>query len=181
MAKRVAAAVALLLAILGNIRFGCRVEVNGRQLDGVYSYRQVSECMECAGELADELLSSEAVIPSPALRCRLCLSVPHGDETALREALLLSCEGVQRLWSVSAKGVKLGYVEDGNLLRARLEAHIEAVRPSGSLYGAYSGDIGIKQVFTAGMSVTEQDDMVKLICGAAPIMYYTGETGMVIG
>ncbi len=181
MKKLIVLGVALCMAVAANMRIGCKVSVKGEELDGLYSPAEVKACIAVAESAAEEILLRENTLPAPELRYSLTFASPCGDRNALSEALLLSSSGVEKLYSVTAKGTKLGYVSDGDALRSALEARIEAIRPDSALSGAYSGKIDISPVYTAGRAVTDIGDMVLLVSGMAPIMYYTDENDIIVG
>ena len=181
MKRLVALALALILAVASNVRIGCEVSVKGSALEGLYSPADVKACMALAEDTAEEILLRDNAVPAPELTYRLTFTSPGGDREALSEALLLSSPGVERLYSVTAKGTKLGYVTDGDALVSALEARIAAIRPNSALTGAYSGKIDITPVFTAGRRTTEIGDMVLLVSGMAPIMYYSDDNSVIVG
>ena len=181
MKKLIALGIALTMAVAANVRLGCEVSVKGRTLDGLYSPADIKACVALAGDAAEEILLREGAVPAPEKKYSLTFSSPAGDRDALSEALLLSTPGIERLYSVTAKGTKLGYVEDGDALVTALEARIAAIRPNSALTGAYSGKIDVTPVYTAGKRTTDIGDMVLLVSGMVPIMYYSDENGIIVG
>ena len=179
--KLIALGIALVLAVAANVRIGCEVSVKGCALDGLYSPADIKACLTLAENTAEEILLRENAVPAPETRYTLTFTSPGGDRDALSEALLLSAPGVERLYSVTAKGTKLGYVADGDALIAALEARIAAIRPNSALTGAYSGKIDITPVYTAGRRTTDIGDMVLLVSGMAPIMYYSDDNSVIVG
>ena len=73
-------------------------------------------------------------------------------------------------------GVFLGTVADGQLLREKTRDFISSQMPNAAVFGAISGELEIKTVYTRKNHHTNYDDMLLLISGMAPVIY-TDEYG----
>lgn len=90
---------------------GCRIQVGDRMLAGVYPRAQVRACAAEADRAAEEICRGEEA-PGYTLVPVLCLRYDQAEDADLARAMLLSCDGVERLYEVSAGKQRLGLAED---------------------------------------------------------------------
>ena len=173
--KAVAAVLALALTAAANLNVCCRVSINGRELEGLYSPAQLKRCEEAAAAAAEEILPGHAV--APLIEREYCLSfIPaRGGLRGVTDTLLCAYTGVRSEDGVFVNGVFLGVVEDGALLREKLRGFIENQMPNRAVFGNISGKLEIREVYTRANRRTNDEDMLLLISGAAPVIYIDSE------
>lgn len=169
-------AFSLLLMLLGNLRLGCRLSINGTELDGIYAPRDVRRAEQTALAAAQELVPGYAMLPDLEKEWALSLIPPRGGRFLVTDAILSSCPGVKKGHGVYVNGVLLGTVSDGELLREKTRDYILNQMPNSAVFGTISGDLEIKPVYTRKNHDTNYDDMLLLISGMAPVIY-TDEYG----
>ena len=170
---------ALLLLAASNLKLNCRVTVNGREVEGLYSLSAVDDAATVAALAAEEILQGPAVMPE--MRRAYCLSFvpPDGDSPTLTDALLCSVTGVKLADVAYVNGTRLGIVEDGEELRARLERFIGSQMPTTAVSGSISGQLQIQKLYSRTNRATNYDDMVLLVTGMAPVIY-VDDTGKLV-
>jgi len=173
--KAVWAALALVFMLAANLNLCCRVSVNGRMLEGLYSPAQLKRCEEAAAAAAEEILPGHAV--GPLIERHYCLSfIPaRGGLRPVTDLLLRSYTGVKSEDGVYVNGIFLGVVEDGELLKEKLRGFIENQMPNRAVFGNISGKMEIREVYTRSNRRTNDEDMLLLISGVAPVIYLDAE------
>ena len=174
--KLMLCALSLLLLLLGNLRLGCTMSINGRTLEGLYSPRDVKKAEQTALAAAEELVYGKALLPEIEKSWSLNIVPPMGGRMKLTDALLSSCPGVKKGDGVYVNGVFLGTVADGELLKEKTRDFIYSQMPNAAVFGSISGELDIKTVYTRKNHDTNYDDMLLLISGMAPVIY-TDEYG----
>lgn len=169
--KALLLALGLLMLLSAHLHLCCRMEVEGRELAGLYTLAQARNCRLRATEMAREIVSGEAELPEAKRRLVLTLRRPDGDQQELTEALLLSAPGVTLADAVIVNGTQIGTVEDGKELFAKLRESIENQMPNTAAVGNLSGKLQTTRVFTREGSQTNYKDMILLITGMAPVIY----------
>ena len=110
--KRIIVCMALaVLFMLGTFRTGCRIVVNGKVMPGIYPLAAAQQCAEMARRTAEEITRSAEEAPFTLIPV-LCHRRDNTDEALLYHTLLESYEGVEKLYAVSADGVRVGLLED---------------------------------------------------------------------
>lgn len=172
-------ALALLTLVAAHLHLYYRVTVDGQRLDGFYTQEAIRRSKQIAAETAEELLAGAA----PALSCRrslrLSLRPADGDSLTLTDALIRACPGVELADGVFINGVKLGTVESGAELYARLRASIVGQMPNAAVFGNISGELQIRPVYSRVGHETNYEDMILLISGMAPVIYVDGSGRLV--
>ena len=163
---------ALLFAVGAHLRPVCTYVLDGEVLAPGCGLRSSLLAEQTARSAAEEILRAPLV--PPAAQKRLCLSFrrPEGDARLLADALLRATEGVALRDEVCVNGRRLGWVADGERLRAALGDYIRNTLPTWASGGVLNGDLVIRRLYTRDAYLTGQRDMVLLITGAAPVFYY---------
>ncbi len=168
-------ALALLFLLCSHLHLSYDVVVDGHSPPSTYTAKQLRRARVVAAEVARELLPS--LPPEPTLHCRprLSLRAPTGDLPLLTDTLLRAYPGIVLADGVFVNGQRLGTVEDGSELYARLRESILGQMPNAAVFGNISGELQISPVYSRAGHETNYDDMVLLICGMAPVIYLDGE------
>lgn len=173
--KIVLMALALFLILATNLNVCCKLVINGRELDGLYSPAALDRCRTVAAAAAEEILPLHAV--EPQLQKRYCLSFykPEGGLSIASDAILRAYSGVKTGDGVYVNGVFLGVVEDGELIKEKLKSYIKNQMPNRAVFGSISGELDIRGVYTRIGKKTNDEDMLLLISGMAPVIYLDAE------
>ena len=164
-------AFSLLLMVLGNLRLGCVLSINGTELEGLYSPRDIRRAEETALAAVEELVSGHAMLPDLEKKWTLSVIPPMGGRIFATDALISSSPGVKKGNGVYVNGVLLGTVSDGDILREKTKDFISNQMPNSAVFGTISGELEIKPVYTRKNHDTNYDDMILLISGMAPVIY----------
>lgn len=173
--KLVCTALALAFMLAANLNVCCRVSINGRELEGLYSPAQLKRCEKAAAAAAEEILPGHAVGPLIERKYSLSFVPARGGLRGVTDSLLCSYTGVKSEDGVFVNGVFLGVVEDGAVLREKLKGFIENQMPNRAVFGNISGKLEIREVYTRANRRTNDEDMLLLISGAAPVIYLDSE------
>lgn len=164
-------ALAALALCLANLRPQCRVWVGEQALPGYFRPAAVDRSEEAAREAAEEILRGEARMPKLRRRWRLRLRPADGDRQALSAAILGAVPGVRQADEVSVNGLRLGNVADGERLCEELRASIRGRMPGAAVFGSISGQLSLRRVYTRAGRWRGYDEMIRLVTGAAPVIY----------
>ncbi len=168
----------LVLAVLGllcaNLRVQYRVTVAGASLPGRYSPSVLREGQRAAEAAADEILRYDAKMPETHLRLGFGFRRPENDVKALTAALLDAVSGVARADAVTVNGIRLGTVPDGERFCRALRDSILNQMPTAAVSGNISGQLSLRRVYTRADGHTNDEDMVLLVTGMAPVIYLDG-------
>ena len=134
--------------------------------------RTAARAERAARAAAEELLPGAAAQPAAARRLRLRLRRPEGDARLLSDALLRATPGVALRDEVRLNGARLGWVADGESLRAALDAYVQNTLPTWAVGGRLSGELRLRRLYTRDGPVSAERDMLLRITGAAPVFYY---------
>lgn len=163
---------ALMLVAAANLRICCTLAVDGKTLPGSYSPACADMCIDLSRLAAEEICEKEAKMPSANMRTYLTFRRAGNDRQALTDAILRASDGVSVLKTVHVKGKRLGAVEEECDIRSLLRQNIVSQQPNSAVYGIYSGEIEINRCYGRAGSETDSSDMVLLVSGMAPVMYY---------
>ena len=62
-------------------------------------------------------------------------------------------------------------MEDGELLKEKLKSYIKNQMPNRAVFGSISGELDIQGIYTRIGKKTNDEDMLLLISGMAPVIY----------
>lgn len=153
----------------------CRVELDGRTLEGLYSPRVLYQAHKAARAAAEEICAGEAALPALRCRPRLALHPPEGSAAELSAAILGSTPGVMLASDVYVGGVRLGAVSGEAELRARLSRFVSGQQPSWAVGGFIRESALVRREYTRACSLTTLDDMALLISGISPVLYFDSD------
>lgn len=163
---------ALGLTAAAYLRPCCTVSINGTETEGSYSPLCVRRAMAVYSLAAEEICRESFVPPETELRHSLTIGSRGNDVPALTDALLRHTEGVAAVQSVYVDGIRLGCVAEDCDIGRLLRENVSRQKPNAALYGGYSGSIEKRTVYAPAGTETDSGDMVLLVSGMAPVMYY---------
>lgn len=173
--KILVGAVALLLTACANLKICCSVAVDGRKLPGSYSPACVGDCIRASMLAAEEICPNSPDLPTVTMQSVLSLRPARNNRQALTDAVLRQTEGVSVMKAVYVQGTRLGTVSEECDISTLLRQNIVSQQPHAAVYGTYSGEIAVEQCYGRAGSETDSADMVLLVSGMAPVMYYDSE------
>ena len=166
---------ALLLTAAANLRPAWDAEIAGERLTLGCSLGAVRRAEEAARAAAEEIVEGRAVLPEARRRMRLTLRRPPENAPALTEALLRSAPGVSLRENVYLGEARVGAVTDAAAFRAKLRAHIENTVPDWAWGGVLSKPLRVERCWGRTGYASAPGDMVLLVTGIAPVLYYDAE------
>ena len=170
--KTLALLAALLLVLGSHLRPACDYELAGEALALGCSPEAGRMAMKAAEEAAEEILPGEAELPAVRRHVRLRLKRPERDARLLSDALLRATPGVAVNQAVYVGGHLLGAVREGEDFPARLHRYIENTLPTWACGGALSSTLALRTQYSRAGRETEPGDMLLLVTGRAPVLYY---------
>lgn len=170
--KTLALLAALLLVLGSHLRPACDYEIAGQSLALGCSPEAGRMAMEAAEAAAEEILRGEAELPAVRRHVRLRLMRPARDARLLSDALLRAVPGVAVNQAVYVGGHRMGAVREGEDFPARLHRYIENTLPTWASGGALSRELVLRTQYSRAGSVTEPGDMLLLVTGKVPVLYY---------
>ena len=172
--KTVSAALSLIFFLCANFSVGYRVSVGGTDAEGVFSRRQVELACRMASDVLEEISGGAAQCPSPALRPVIALRFT-GSARELTDAVLSHTYGVEKVCTVYARDTYLGKVADRDEMEYRLRRNIYDQMPLCAVKGEYAQPYRLEEVYSTMGGLVPYEDMVLLVSGRTPVMYYTAE------
>ncbi|MCR5577462.1 MAG: hypothetical protein K6F56_10675 [Oscillospiraceae bacterium] len=166
---------ALLLCAAANLRVQYDVEVAGETLALGCSAGAVKRAEDAARAAAEEILPRNAALPEAKRRLRLTLRKPAEEARPLTDALLRATEGVALRENVILGDRRIGAVTDAAAFRARLRGYIENTVPDWAWGGVLSKPLRIERCWGRTGYASTPGDMVLLVTGVAPVLYYDAE------
>lgn len=173
--KLIVSLCALLLVLVAHLNVGWHVSLNGSRLDGCFSSDCIRRAELTARLAAEEILPGKALLPRLERRLQLSLKAPSEDVACLSHAMLINTPGLCLNDFVTVNGVSIGCVEDGEILMDELRNFVINQMPNAAVDGSFSGEIGLKPLYTRTGRSTNYDDMVLLVSGMAPVVYTDAE------
>lgn len=173
--KLVLGILALAFTLASCLSLCCRVELDGRTLEGLYSPRILRQAQCAARAAAEEICAGEAALPVLRCRLRFALRPPEGSAAELSAAILSSTPGVMLASDVYVGGVRLGAVSGEAELRARLSRFVSGQQPSWAVGGFIRESVLVTREYTRTCSLTTLDDMALLISGISPVLYFDSD------
>lgn len=128
MTGKTAIAAALIFTLCANIRLGCVVSVDGKQLEGRYSKAQLRSCRDMA-EAAGEEFGFEK-IGDVQRKTVLSFWPVCGEERYLTDMLMKSNPRIERGNTVYYNGKYIGCVEDKNATKELLQKYLPHLNQS---------------------------------------------------
>ena len=165
---------ALFFAVGSHLRPVCDYEIRGEQLRVGCSVRAAERAERTAALAAEEILRGPAQMPAARRKLRLTFRKPDRDARTLADALLRAADGVAVCDRVTVGDRRLGFVSDGAALRRALYVYISNTLPTWAEGGILSRELRLERRYTRAGLETPTEDMLLLVTGAAPVMYFDG-------
>ena len=166
---------ALLLCAAANLRAQWDYEVAGETLALGCSARVARRAEEAARCAAEEILAGKAALPEAKRHMHLTLRRPAEDAPALTEALLRATPGVALRETVYLGDRRVGAVTDAAAFRRSLRAYIENTVPDWAWGGMLPQPLRVERSWGRTGYASTPGDMVLLVTGIAPVLYYDAE------
>ena len=170
--KTLALTAALLLVLGAHLRPICDYEIAGKRQGLALSPEAGRMAMEAARAAAEEILPGPAALPAVRRHVRLRLRSPERDAGLLSDAVLRATPGVTVSRAVYVGGHLLGAVAEEEDFRARLQRYIENTLPTWACGGALSRELVLRTQYSRAGRETEPEDMLLLVTGKVPVLYY---------
>lgn len=166
---------ALLLLIASGLHLSCRVSIDGRELEALYSPAVLRRATLTAERTAEEICREAASMPEVERRWQISFRPANGDTKTLSDTLLKSSPEVMSACGVYVKNVRLGSVGSEKALRERLDRFIVGQQPNWACGGFIRDPIVARREYTREAPLTTLDDMALLISGMSPVLYFDDE------
>lgn len=164
---------ALLLVAAANLRPVCTVRVGGVPVEGSWSPGSIERAGRLALGMAEEIARGGTALPDIEVSRSLSIFPASGDENELAEAILCSCEGVQRAWALSVDGCFLGWAEDISALSETMETVIGMQIPVSAIRAGFDADISIEPAAIPSGWQTDVDTLSRQLHELARVFYVT--------
>ncbi len=165
---------ALGLLLMAHLRPGCDFEVAGEHLRLGCTPAAAERAQRAALAAAEEILPGEAVLPAVKTRVRLRLRARADTAPELADALLRATPGVALRETVWVGERCLGAVSDGAAFSACLRDYLYNTRPSWASGGVLSQPLTLCRTYGRAGYAAAPGDMVLLVTGTAPVLWYDG-------
>lgn len=176
MAKKVSLLLAaLLLCAAANLRIRWDVELMGETLALGCSAEAADRAERAAREAAEEILPGRAALPETRRHLRLTLRRPANQAPGLADALLRATPGVALRQYVCLGDRRVGAVTDAAAFRSSLCRYIDNTVPDWARGGVLSSPVHIERCYGRTGYASTPGDMVLLVTGIAPVLYYDAE------
>lgn len=168
-----AAAAALLLC--ANVRVVFAARVDGQEVSGSFTGRQLAETQRCAAAAAEEIARGQAAEPTLTRQGRLTLRAPSGDTAALLDACLTAADGVQAAWAVTVGGERAGIVTDPSALGEAVESILAQGAVDGAVSAELSEEIQLTRVFIPRGQADDLMDVARSIRERTLVVSHTAD------
>ncbi len=170
----------LLLLSLGfvlgaHLRPCCDFEVAGLRLDLACTPAAARRAERAAYLAAEEILPGQAELPEVKTHMRLRLKKGADRAPELADAILRATPGVALRETVWAGERCFGAVSDGADFMARLRDYLANTLPAWARGGVLSRPLTVRRGYGRAGYVSTPGDMVLLVTGAVPVIWYDGE------
>jgi hypothetical protein len=170
--KTLALGTALLFVLGAHLRPACDYTLAGKELALGCSPTAGRLAIEAAEAAAEEILPGNARLPAVQRQLRLRLRRPEQDARVLSDALLRATPGITVNQAVYVGGVRMGAIREGVDFPAQLHRYIENTLPTWACGGALSSGLVLRTQYSRAGRETEPGDMLLLVTGRAPVLYY---------
>lgn len=165
---------ALLFAIGSHLRPRLDFTVAGQRIDTACSIAAAKAAKAAALAAAEEILPGRASLPDFEKHMRLSFRKSADSAPLLCDSLLCASEGVLSGSVVYVDGLRLGVVEDAENFRQSFAQYIGNTLPTWAKGGSVRGMALIPRYTRAAFEVSD-NDMIMLVTGLSPVMYYDGK------
>lgn len=165
---------ALLFAIGSHLRPRLDFTVAGQRIDTACSIAAAKAAQTAALAAAEEILPGRASLPDFEKHMRLSFRRSADNAPLLCDSLLCATDGVLSGNIVYVDGLRLGVVEDAASFRSQFAQYIDNTLPTWAKGGSIRGMTLIPRYTRASFEVSD-NDMIMLVTGLSPVMYYDGK------
>lgn len=165
---------ALLFAVGSHLRPRLDFTVAGQHIDTACSIAAAKAARAAALAAAEEILLGQSSLPEYQQHMRLSFRKSADSSPLLCDSLLRATEGVLSGSIVYVDGLRLGVVEDAESFRSRFAQYIGNTLPTWAKGGSVRGMTLLPRYTRAAFEVSD-NDMIMLVTGLSPIMYYDGK------
>ena len=164
----------LAFAVCSHLRPSLDFSVNGQYVDSSCTPAAAKSAQAAALAAAEEILPGRASLPDFEKHMRLSFRRSADSAPLLCDSLLCSSEGVLSGSIVYVDGLRLGVVEDAASFRSQFARYIDNTLPTWAKGGSVRGMALIPRYTRASFEVSD-NDMIMLVTGLSPVMYYDGK------
>ena len=153
----------------------CDFELAGQRLDLACTPAAARRAKQAASAAAEEILPGAAELPELRTHVRFQLKKGADNAQALSDAILRATPGVALRETVWAGERCFGAVSDGADFLARLRDYLANTLPAWARGGVLSRPLTVRRGYGRAGYVSTPGDMVLLVTGAVPVIWYDGE------
>ena len=172
--KSIILSLALLFAVGSHLRPRLDFTVSGQRIDTACSIAAAKAAKAAALAAAEEILPDKASLPECKQHMRLSFRKSADSAPLLCDSLLCATKGVMSGSVVYVDGLRLGVIEDAESFRSQFAQYIGNTLPTWAKGGSVRGMALIPRYTRAAFEVSD-NDMIMLVTGLSPVMYYDGK------
>lgn len=165
---------ALLFAVTSHLRPRLDFIVAGQYIDTACSIAAAKAAKAAAVAAAEEILTGHASLPEYRQHMRLSFRKSADSAPMLCDSLLCATKGVMSGSVVYVDGLRLGVIEDAESFRSSFAQYIGNTLPTWAKGGSVRGMALLPRYTRAAFEVSD-NDMIMLVTGLSPVMYYDGK------
>lgn len=165
---------ALALAVCSHLRPVCDFTVAGRRIESRCTPAAAKAAREAALMAAEEILPGRAEAVEASRQLRFSFRPGADIAPGLGDALLRAQDGVAAASCVYVDGQYLGAVADSAEFQSGFSMYIGNTLPTWAKGGSVRG-LSLVPRYTRAENIVPNDDMILLVTGLSPVMYYDGK------
>jgi len=165
---------ALLFAICSHLRPRLDFTVAGQRIDTACSIAAARAARSAALAAAEEILPGQTSLPEHRQHMRLSFRKSADSAPLLCDSLLCATDGILPGSVVYVDGLRLGVVENAESFRKSFAQYIGNTLPTWAKGGSVRGMTLLPRYTRAAFEVSD-NDMIMLVTGLSPVMYYDGK------
>lgn len=174
--KKILLSVIAAAVLLGaNVRVVYAARVDGEELDGTFTGRQLAESNRCAAAAAEEIARAEPDAPELTRHARLTLKSPDGDTATLIDACLERTGGVQAAWLVTVGGERAGVITDPTALGEAVESILALGAVDGAVAADLTEEVRLSKVYIPEGQADDMMAVAKAIRGLTQVVSHTAD------
>lgn len=164
----------LAFAVCSHLRPSLDFSVNGQYVDSSCTPAAAKSAQAAALAAAEEIVPGPAFLPEYSQHMHLTFGKRSNKSPLLTDALLSSSPGVLKGSCVYVDDFRLGVVKDAKSFRSEFSEYISNTLPTWAKGGSVRGMALIPRYTRASFEVSD-NDMIMLVTGLSPVMYYDGK------